>query len=94
MNFTSCYLKLLISQSKCSGPLDFEINGANCTKQLSVIFESYLLLQKDPTKSLMHYINTTHFTLNCISGTPKTINFPFVLDGKIMVFCVPIHVCI
>ena len=32
-----------------------------------------------------------HFTLKCLSiGTPKTINFPFVPNGKLMVLDVPI----
>ena len=34
---------------------------------------------------------TILFTLNCLSiGTPKTIDFPFVQNGKLMVSDVPI----
>ena len=37
------------------------------------------------------YLNTAHYyTLKCLSiGTPNTINFPFVSNGKLMVFRCP-----
>ena len=35
-------------------------------------------------------INHVHIVLNCLSiGTPKTINFPFVPNGKLMVLRCP-----
>ena len=40
----------------------------------------------------MHSCNNCFFfhTLKCLSiGTPKTINFPFVANGKLMVFRCP-----
>ena len=36
-------------------------------------------------------LNLDRFILKCLSiGTPKTINFPFVPNGKLMVLSVPI----
>ena len=39
-----------------------------------------------------HHLNScSYITLKCLSiGTPKTINFPFVPNGKLMVLGVPI----
>ena len=51
------------------------------------------------TKSILYYqqgnksfiiLSVYHFTLKSLSiGTPKTINFPFVSNGKLMVFRCP-----
>ena len=49
---------------------------------------------KQHIDQLMNRSNTVITKLCLNIGTPKTINFPFVLNGKLMVIGVPIFVCI
>ena len=57
-------------------------NGSLCNYSVIVLF-----LQNLSILLLFRIMNVSVHTLNCLSiGTPKTINFPFVPHGKLMVF--------
>ena len=74
-----------------SGPLGPLVN--ECVLQLlQQKVKGYTCTFRGKTVPLLAcFVKKIDATLKCLNiGTPKTINFPFVSNGKLMIFGVPI----